>query len=405
MERRRKARVAAVWAVVLVVALAATGYERLTARGARQALSVETEIVYPTAGGEVAGPNVLVQFSAPTQTADGQAVHVDLLVDGDATRLERVTNPAIVPRLGPGEHTVTLEVQDESEQPIAGAESPSVTFTVLQTLPVRLQAGPCNRLQGDPVAVLNPVESGYRTTSAPAGETAEEGEQAATLPLGAEQFKLVEVSETLLELPIAVLLGETHSLVVYAPGAEYDGEIERDEKIACGEIGGPAYQNEIRVALEPLYRTGAFGVAVLRDEQDRTRIRIEFYRNDIEPVATPSPTPTATAVATLPPPTVIPPEIPTEAPTEIPIDTPVPPPPPNTPIPPPPPTNTPVPQPTATTAPTATLVPTATEPLPPTEPPTVPPPTEPPPTEPPPTEAPTNTPVPTDTPGVAMRSV
>ena len=94
------------------------------------------------------------------------------------------------------------------------------------------------------MAVLNPVESGFRASPPPAGETAEEAsEQAATLPLGAEQFELVEVSETLLELPIAVLLGETHSLVVYAPGAEYDGEIERDEKIACGEIGGPAYQN------------------------------------------------------------------------------------------------------------------------------------------------------------------
>jgi hypothetical protein len=375
---------------VAVLALLALASGRLVARGSSQGQPDDVAIDYPRDGDEVAGPGVLVQWTAPETAADGSELHVDLIADDGTIRVDRAPNPAVVPRLETGQHTITLEVQDANDQPVAGLGGASVTFTVLQPMAVRIHAGTCDDLDFDPVAALNDVESGFRTTT-----VAEEGEEPLPpLPLGAEDVNLVEVSETLLELPSAVLLGEDHAVVVYAPGAEYDDELEADEIAACGQIGGPLYQGTLMVGLTPLNDSESFGVATLVDERTRTRIRIEVHRGVVEPVATPSPVPTAT-----PPPTAtVPPTVPPP-----PTSTPVPPPPPptNTPIPPPvfptntprPPTSTPVPPTSTSVPPTNTPVPPATDtPVPP------PPPTDTPVPPPPPTDTPVPPPPPTDTP-------
>lgn len=361
VRNRGAGRIAALAMLLGLVAGAGFVAQAAVVGGARQddATEVTVAIDLPGDGAEVAGPGVLVQWTAPETTEDGADLHVDLIVDDGAQQIDRAANPVIIPGLRPGEHEIELVVEGSNDQPAEGIDGVTISFTVLPPLPVRLHLGSCDDLDEDPVAFLNNIESRFQ----PGEDEAEE-----MLPVGAEGFNSVEVSDTRLELPMAVILGEPHALVVYAPGAELDDETEADEVVACGAIGGGAFSGDLRVALTPQNESETFGMALVRDEGSRTRVRIEFYRDAVEAVATPQPTATATPEVTSTPaptatadviggnPTVIapPPPLPTvPPPPPAPSNTPIPPAPTSTPIPPAP-TNTPVPP-----APTNTPVPPA----------------------------------------------
>jgi hypothetical protein len=106
-------------------------------------------IVSPAAGESVAGPDVAVAWEAPglsiapaAEATGPEDYHAHFIVDGAYAVVEgqpipqqdgvvhTAANPATLPGLAPGEHTVQLVLGDPGHVPVPGLERPSVTFTV-----------------------------------------------------------------------------------------------------------------------------------------------------------------------------------------------------------------------------------------------------------------------------------
>ncbi|HEY8446026.1 MAG TPA: hypothetical protein VIL01_02895 [Thermomicrobiales bacterium] len=331
----------------------------------------DVAITWPLDGGEVPGPNVLVQWEGPDpeDLPEDEDVTAYLIVD-DAADIEEdepipdvpgviraQTNPAIVPNLEPGEHTVQIVFAGEDAMPLEDLDRPSVTFTVLEPHPAGIYEGTCDDLDPEPIYTLRLVGSGLPEATLRSSEENDDE----PLPIGATTAYLVEVSDTTIDVELRDLLEDPHAIQILA--SEDD-----DTPIACGDIGGPTFRGTLRIGLAEVEQSGYVGVATLTDRDDQTRVLIElthdlFEREEATPEASPSATATATIDVTYTPdqPTATWEPSPTETEEPMPTETMYP---------------------TATE--TATMEPTATEA-----------PTEP--AEPTPTEMPTETPEPTPT--------
>lgn len=106
----------------------------------QEATSVPTlGVVAPADGSNVAGPDVNVELSVQnfvvaSGTGDG---HIHYTVDGGSTVMKYDTDPIALTGLSVGNHTVYLELVDNSHTPITPAVNTTVTFYVyeVQTLP------------------------------------------------------------------------------------------------------------------------------------------------------------------------------------------------------------------------------------------------------------------------------
>ena len=335
----------------------------------------DAEITYPVEGGNVAGPDVIVAYEADTDADTRVALIADGAADIDEDEpLEEtegvvldVENPAVMPDLDPGEHTVQLVLTDEEDRPLADQDVPAVTFTVLEPLPVAIQRGTCEDAEEDPAFELNDTGSGVgiqtEVTVSVEGEDEAEGEDADAegvdgegqeeepLPIGVVPEFPVEVSDTIVEVDIEEFLADPHTVTVFAIDLD---EVDDGDPAACSEIGGPVFGGLLRIGLREQNASDVVGFATIFDQGDQTRIFVEVHRDLIEPEATATPTeaPADTAVPATntpvpPTDTPVPTEVPTEEPTEEPTKTPTEEPT-DTPV---PPTDTPVPTETPTIVP------------------------------------------------------
>ncbi len=351
-------------AVMMVIALAAWLLPAsLLGRSFAQGETEPVTITWPFEGSAVPGPNVLVQWEGPSPAAAtpeaGLAVY--LVVDSATAVVEGEPlpdspgvirageNPAIVPDLSPGPHTVQLVVTSDGAVPAEGFDRPVVSFTVLAPHPANLYQGTCDNLESSPEFPLADVGSGLPGATLPAseGETSAEG----PLPIGAATAFPVEVSDSMVDVPLEELLSAPHAIAVLASADD-------STMIACGDIGGPVFRGTLRIGLAEVQASGYVGVATLTATGDQTRVLIELTQNLFERTVVPPGTPAGieTAVATAPPatptetapaePTATETATPTESPTETATIEP---------------TATQTSEPAATEIPTGTAEPTATE--------------------------------------------
>ncbi len=315
--------------MIVVVALATwLSPASLLGRMSAQEELEPVAITWPLEGSAVPGPNVLVQWEGPSPAgATPEAgMSVYLVVDSAAAVAEgqplpdspgvirAEENPAIVPGLSPGEHSVQVVVTRDGAIPAEGFDRPVVSFTVLAPHPATIHRGTCANLDANPAFPLEDVGSGLPNgTLVP---RAEEGQATGPLPLGATTAFGVEVSMSVVETSLADLLAQTHAIVVRASAGD-------NTIIACGDIGGPAFRGTLRIGLAEVNTSGYVGVATLTANADQTQVLIELTHDLFERtlVIPGTPVETATAVATSPPatPTETTPPEPTETATETPV--------------------------------------------------------------------------------------
>lgn len=116
--------------------------------------------------------------------------------------------------------------------------------------PAHIHQGTCDEL-GDIVAPLDNVS-----------------EPEASEVSGTENPIPVRVSETLVELPLADILGGEHSINIH----ESDDNVQ--EYIACGEIGGAVRGGKLVIGLGELNDSSHTGVAVLEEAEGGTNVVI-----------------------------------------------------------------------------------------------------------------------------------
>lgn len=116
--------------------------------------------------------------------------------------------------------------------------------------PAHIHQGTCDEL-GDIVAPLDNVS-----------------EPEAAEVSGTENPIPVRVSETLVELPLADILGGEHSINIH----ESDDNVQ--EYIACGEIGGAVRGGKLVIGLGELNDSSRTGVAVLEEAEGGTNVVI-----------------------------------------------------------------------------------------------------------------------------------
>lgn len=343
-------------AVMVMVALTAWLLPAsILGRSSAQGEPEPVAITWPLEGSAVPGPNVLVQWEGPSPAAAtpeaGLAVYLTVdsataVVEGeplpDSPGVIRAgENPAIVPDLSPGTHTVQVVVTRDGAVPAEGYDRPVVSFTVLEPHPASLYRGTCDNLEANPAFSLEDVGSGLPSATLPAseGETPAEG----PLPIGATTAFPVEVSDSVVDVTLKDLLSAPHAVAVLASADD-------NTVIACGDIGGPVFHGTLRIGLAEVQTSGYVGVATFTATGDQMRVLIELTQNLFERTVVTPGTPVATASATvteLPAtPTETAPAEPTATETELPTASP---------------TETATVEPTATEIPNGTATPEASE--------------------------------------------
>ena len=164
-------------------------------------------------------------------------------------------------------------------EPVAGGTTPGTTpvaapETVPLTgvggliqpgvpLPARIYAGRCGALGAEPAFQL--IDVG-------AVEGIEEGEA----PQGALTAIPAEFSTTVVNAPLADLLGTEHAIDVRVDDAD------PATSIACGDIGGPIEAgtegDELAVGLQERGQSAYSGIAWLQQEDERTLVRVFLAR-------------------------------------------------------------------------------------------------------------------------------
>ena len=104
--------------------------------GAVPALSVTS----PTSGATVAGPDVTVDISVQNFTVGNPGAgidgHIHYTLDGGSVVMKYDTDPISLTGLADGNHTLDLELVDNSHQPLASPVTASVSFDVTSTTQV-----------------------------------------------------------------------------------------------------------------------------------------------------------------------------------------------------------------------------------------------------------------------------
>jgi hypothetical protein len=226
------------------------------------------------------------------QAFDGGPVPVQPAVGGvgcnsgaDCAAGEICLNGACAPR----DLTGTGSTGQLVGEPAASGETPGTTpvtapETVPQTgvggliqpdepLPARIYAGRCGALGGEPAFQL--IDVG-----------AIEGIEAGEAPQGALTAIPAEFSTTVVNAPLADLLGTEHAIDVRVDDAD------PATSIACGDIGGPVEAgtdgDELAVGLQERGNSAYSGIAWLQDEDERTLVRVFLARGlDSSDVAAP----------------------------------------------------------------------------------------------------------------------
>jgi hypothetical protein len=132
-----------------------------------------------------------------------------------------------------------------------------------EPLPARIYAGRCGTLGAEPAFQL--IDVG-----------AVEGIEAGEAPQGALTAIPAEFSTTVVNAPLADLLGTEHAIDIRVDDAD------PATSIACGDIGGPieagAEGDELAVGLQERGQSAYSGIAWLQAEEERTLVRVFLAR-------------------------------------------------------------------------------------------------------------------------------
>jgi len=132
-----------------------------------------------------------------------------------------------------------------------------------QPLPARIYAGRCGALGADPAFQL--IDVG-----------AVEGNEAGETPQGALTAIPAEFSTTVVNAPLADLLGTEHAIDVRVDDAD------PATSIACGDIGGPVEPgpdgDELAVGLQERGQSAYSGIGWLQSQDERTVVRVFLAR-------------------------------------------------------------------------------------------------------------------------------
>jgi hypothetical protein len=132
-----------------------------------------------------------------------------------------------------------------------------------EPLPARIYTGRCGTLGAEPAFQL--IDVG-----------AVEGIEAGEAPQGALTAIPAEFSTTVVNAPLADLLGTEHAIDIRVDDAD------PATSIACGDIGGPieagAEGDELAVGLQERGQSAYSGIAWLQAEEERTLVRVFLAR-------------------------------------------------------------------------------------------------------------------------------
>jgi len=131
--------------------------------------------------------------------------------------------------------------------------------------PVHIHAGDCVNLDPNPAVPLNNIE--------PRGAGEEEEGEDAPAPQGILTaanvlYSLTDDSEFSFD---DEMLAESHAINIH----ESDDNIQN--YIACGDIGGVVFEDELVIALQPLNDSGYSGIAILTKDDDGGNVDVKIY--------------------------------------------------------------------------------------------------------------------------------
>jgi hypothetical protein len=181
-------------------------------------------------------------------------------LSGTGTTGQLVGEPTTGEPAAPGAAPGTTPVTAPETAPPAGVGG---LIQPGEPLPARIYAGRCGGLGAEPAFQL--IDVG-------AVEGIEEGEA----PQGALTAIPAEFSTTVVNAPLADLLASEHAIDVRVDDAD------PATSITCGDIGGPieagADGNELAVGLQERGNSAYSGIGWLRDEGERTLVRVFLAR-------------------------------------------------------------------------------------------------------------------------------
>ena len=205
-------------------------------------------------------------------------------VTGSGTTGQLVGEPATGQRAtgepaAPGDTPGTTPVEAPQTAPLTGVGG---LIQPGEPLPARIYAGRCGGLGTEPAFQL--IDVG-----------AVEGIEAGEAPQGALTAIPAEFSTTVVNAPLADLLGTEHAIDIRVDDAD------PATSIACGDIGGPiesgAEGDELAVGLQERGQSAYSGIAWLQAEEERTLVRVFLARGLDSEDTTVAAQPAATEVA------------------------------------------------------------------------------------------------------------
>lgn len=131
--------------------------------------------------------------------------------------------------------------------------------------PVHIHTGDCANLDPNPIVPLNNIE--------PRGAEEEADDEDAAAPQGVLTatnvlYSMTDDFEYSFE---DEMLAESHAINVH------ESEENVQNYIACGDIGGVVFENELVIALHPLNDSGYSGIAILTKDDDGGNVDVKIY--------------------------------------------------------------------------------------------------------------------------------
>jgi len=142
--------------------------------------------------------------------------------------------------------------------------------------PVHIHTGDCVNLDPNPIVPLNNIEPRW------AAEAEEDAEAAAPQGVLTATSVLSSLTDDFEYSFDDDMLAESHAINVH----ESDENVQN--YIACGDIGGVVFEDELVIALHPLNDSGYSGIAILtRDDDGNVDVQVYLAEPGIESEATP----------------------------------------------------------------------------------------------------------------------
>jgi hypothetical protein len=162
-----------------------------------------------------------------------------------------------------------------------GATQAQDTTEEVVSHPAHIHAGTCAELDPNPAAPLTDV--------GPRGFDVESGEFSDDVPdpQGALNVAPVEISESEAEINLDDVLAESHAINVHESAQNIDNYI------ACGDIGGVVFDDQLIIALYEQNDSGYSGIAILEPDGDNTNVTIYLAREQMAEEETPEASPEA----------------------------------------------------------------------------------------------------------------